>query len=759
MTGSMISTRAAPLLLCTLALQVQQVWATDIEQFPPMAMVTISGGRPSSLPIQIPTTIESISAAQIEETINALDSEDALKYFPSLNVRKRFVGDYDHAVLASRASGTGNSARSLVYADGILLSNLLGNGASYTPRWGLVTPDEIERVDVLYGPFSAAYPGNSAGAVVDYLTRMPTKLEVHARVAGFKQRFEQYGTSDSFNGRNESFSVGNKTGRLAWWLAVSRLDNDGQPIAFATKLVSDGVAGTKGTVVTGAVNDKNPANRDWLILGATNQVHTVQDHAKIKLAYDVTPSVLASYTLGWWKNNSERTSTSYLRDQSGRPVSYGDININQRQYKISVADFAPAASELEHVMHGLSLKSHTKGIFDWEVAASLYDYNRDITRTPTVNIGVQGPKAGTITDLNGTGWNTLALKGVWRPTSHTLEFGAQRDAYKLRTLVSATADWSNTAPQGRVSAFNGNTRLESIYAQDTWRFLPTWKATLGGRLEHWQAFGGELANATSTKYFDERSQTSFSPKLALSRDLDEGWTLKASLGRAVRYPTVAELYQGAIVEDTVVNNDPKLKPEKSWTSELSAERRLDNGLLRATLFHEDSVDSLYSQKNVTVTPNVTNIQNVDGIRTTGLELAGQLNNLWNKVDLSTSVTYADSAIVANRNFPLSVGKQQPRVPNWRANLVSTYRPAESWSATFGARYSGRQFGTLDNSDTHGGTYTGNSSFVVADVRVRHNFDKQWSAAVGIDNLGNKKYWAYHPYAQRTVVAELQYDMR
>ena len=68
-----------------------------------------------------------------------------------------------------------------MYADGILLSNLLGNGASYTPRWGLVSPDEIERVAVLYGPFSAAYPGNSVGAVVGYVTRMPKAFEAHVK--------------------------------------------------------------------------------------------------------------------------------------------------------------------------------------------------------------------------------------------------------------------------------------------------------------------------------------------------------------------------------------------------------------------------------------------------------------------------------------------------------------------------------------------------------------------------------------------------
>jgi iron complex outermembrane receptor protein len=115
-------------------------------------------------------------------------------------VRKRYIGDYDHAVLASRASGTGNSARSLVYADGIQLSNLLGNGATFTPRWGMVSPEEIERVDVLYGPFSAAYPGGSVGAVVDYQTRMPDKLEAHVKLSAFSQRFSLYATDDRYFG-------------------------------------------------------------------------------------------------------------------------------------------------------------------------------------------------------------------------------------------------------------------------------------------------------------------------------------------------------------------------------------------------------------------------------------------------------------------------------------------------------------------------------------------------------------------------------
>ena len=94
-----------------------------------LGLVVISGNALTSLPTQLPTTLEGISAAELEKSINATDAEDALKYLPSLLVRKRYIGDYNHAVLSTRASGTGNSARSLVYADGIPLSNLLGNGA------------------------------------------------------------------------------------------------------------------------------------------------------------------------------------------------------------------------------------------------------------------------------------------------------------------------------------------------------------------------------------------------------------------------------------------------------------------------------------------------------------------------------------------------------------------------------------------------------------------------------------------------------
>ena len=51
-------------------------------------------------------------------------------------------------------------------------------------------------------------------------------------------------------------------------------------------------------------------------------------------------------------------------------------------------------------------------------------------------------------------------------------------------------------------------------------------------------------------------------------------------------------------------------------------------------------------------PNVTSIQNVDHIRTRGLEVAYQANGVFaERLDLSASLTYAHSRIVENTNFP------------------------------------------------------------------------------------------------------------
>ncbi|VTU20401.1 enterobactin receptor protein [Variovorax sp. PBS-H4] len=739
------------------------------ERVKSLGVVTVTGGQPTSLPTQIPTTIEGMTREEIETRINATDSEDALKYLPSLLVRKRYIGDYNHAILSTRASGTGNSARSAVYADGILLSNYLGNGiangTNYAPRWGLVTPEEIERVDVMYGPFSAAYPGNSAGAVVDYVTRMPTRLEAHVKAGYFSQPFDLYNTHRTFDGWQTSASLGSRSGDWSWWIDINRTDSRGQPLTFATATVASGVPGLAGTPVAGAVVGLNTTNTPWYILGTGTAYRTVQDHAKLKLAYDFSPTVRATYTLGWWQNSADGRPDSYLANAAGQPVFNGSISIAGRGYTLAPTAFPLTNDTQTHYMHGLSVKSNTRGEWDWEVAASLYDYAKDRQRAPTVALPLAAiGGAGTLQDQDGTGWNTLAAKGSWRPQgvggAHVVDFGIGRDAYKLAIAKNnVLGNWLDgpVLPGSTVSNVGGRTTTQSAWVQDSWGFAPRWKAVVGLRYEHWQAKDGFTAMGTGAQAYAARSESDLSPKAALAWQLAKDTVLKASVGRAVRYPTVGELYGATSGGALSFINDPNLKPEKSWTGELSAEKDLGSGLARATLFHETTRDALYSQ--LIANSTVSRVQNVDKVRTTGLELAYSAQDVGVRgLDLGASLTYAHSTIVANAAFPASVGKWQPRVPRWRSTVYASYKPDARWAFTVAARYSGRQYSNLDNTDVNANAYFGASRYFTVDLRVRYQIDKRWSAAFGVDNANNEHYWNFHPYPQRTYSAELRFDL-
>ncbi len=677
----------------SLHIEQRDVASAENEMTRNMGTVTVVARRASTLPTSIPTTIEGITGESIRTNINATDAQDALKYFPSLNVRKRYIGDFDHAVLASRASGSGNSARSLVYADGILLSNLLGNGASFTPRWGLVTPEEIDRVDVLYGPFSAAYPGNSVGAVVDYVTRMPEDLSVRASVASFSEDYRAYGPDeDTYGGWQASLSAGDRHGGTSWWINVNRLDSDAHPLVYANKVVTTGASGAGGVPVTGALAGRNQNGADWWLLGSTNAIHTVQDHAKIKLAQDIGENTRLSYTFGWWGNDSDRGAQTWLRDANGAPVYSGTVNIDGRVFTIAPTEIAPAVNELTHVITGSRpVRAWVPGTSKQRAASTTISAtshahrpSRSLCRSPAAQ------DAWPISPAPAGARCTCARGTTEAATARTCSNSAlQDDRHHLRSEVRTVDDWLHEDGGTRLSAFGGDTRLTSLYAQDSFDFADRWQATLGARLERWQADGGYIGNPTSTLRFDERQDDFLSPKAALSFSLNQTWTLKASAGRAVRMPTVSELFQGSIAADAIVNNDPTLAPERSWTQELSAVGEFDHGDVRATLFFEDTRDALYSQINAFSGTTVTSIQNVEHIRTRGVEMAANLRR-WDSVELSASLTWTHSRILENDANPTTVGNWQPRVPEWRANALAVWRPLEKFSASLGARYSGQR---------------------------------------------------------------------
>ncbi len=747
-------------LLATLA-PLSLAHAAPADDIIELAPINVQAESLPSEPVNQSVTSESVTAEQISTSVNAVTSAETVKYLPSIVVRERYIGDRN-GILSTRTTGTLSSAGSLVYADGVQLSNLLGNSYAYPPRWGMVSPESVEQADMLYGPFSALYPGNSEGGVLLLTTRLPDKFEAHAGVQLIRQPFSLYGTQQNYGGSHTSASIGSRSGPWSYWLGADHLDTVGQPMSFSTAAQS-GTAGGGNPVVSGAYYDTDQNGNRRVVFGGYSIDHSVQDNARLKLAYDITPVLRATYTFGLWQVTSDTRVDSYLRDTAGNTYYNGTVSLDGNKY--TVAGLSPGHAESEHLMQGLSLRSDTRGSWDWEAVFSRYDYNRDISRTAYnsgTNSGLDGtPTSGQLTDMQGTGWNTLDLRGIWRPDGtrrHRVSLGYHRDQYHLSSTAYATTDWLAGSPVSVTGASNGTTRTQALYLEDAWKLAPQWKLVYGGRSEYWQALDGSNSSATATQSYADRSRTTFSPKLSLSWQNTPTSLVRASLGKAYRFPTVTELFQSIRGTSNNLQNNPNLKPQQVVSAELSYERAVDHGMWRVSLFQENKRDALYSQTDTTVTPTLTSIQNIDRIRTHGVETAFELQNVGlNGLDLRGSLTYTRSIILADTQNPAYVGTWQPRLPDWRATLLTTWRASGDLSYSLGLRYSGRQHVVLGNADINPDTYGGASNYLLADAKIVYRLDRQWRLSGGIDNIGNQKAYVYHPWPQRTYFVSLNYD--
>ena len=760
---------AAAALACLGALHAQAADQT-------LPAVTIQSEAMPAPRAQPGHTMESVTARQAAQTINAINTEDLLKYQPSILVRKRFTGD-TQAPMATRTTGVNASARSLIYVDGILLSALINNNnQNGSPQWFMVAPGEVERIDTLYGPYSAAYPGNSFGAVTEISTRVPTGFEAAAGLTLSRQNFSLYGQSDSYPATQANVSLGDRSGDWSWRLAFNHLSSFSQPVTYLTSAQSAQAAGA-ATPILGAIADRNRSGAPIQIVGAGNLTHTVQDSATLKLGYDLPAGMRAAYTLGYWQNSAQAGASSFLRDAGGQPyygAASGTVALNGNAYSAAGLRslFSANTTEQAHWMHGLSLRSARDQAFTWEAQASNFRYAKDLVRTSTGPYG-RSDAAGRITDAAGTGWSTLDLSGGWRQADgarHRLTVGAHLDRYRLESPSYATAQWETGAAGARTGDARGSTRTEALWAQDVWQIAPSLTASVGGRYERWHAYDGfNLSSNAGGALFaidqPEVRRSGFSPKFSLAWQAAPLWSATASLARALRFPTVGELYQSVQTGTTFIQANPFLKPEDVRSAELALERSDADGRLRLSLFGELVDDALVAQTSTIagVATPLSFVQNLDRTRQRGVELVAERRNVWARgLDLSASMTYVDATIAANSSYvpttagASSVGKRTPYVPAWRATAVATWRPNEQWSHTLAARYSSRVYATVDNSDIHPGTYQGFEGYVVLDARMQYRHDRHWTVAAGIDNINNRKYFLFHPFPQRTVFAELRY---
>jgi iron complex outermembrane recepter protein len=724
--------------------------------------ITVTGQRERA-GLEVPNTTASKTALELRAQ-NLFNPEDALNYVPNVTIRKRYIGDRN-ALIGGRSFSTLQPARGLVFMDGYLLSNFLGRFDA--PRWNMIAPEEIERVDVLYGPYSATYPGNSIGTTVAIRTRRPDDLTMSVRSTAFSEHFDEYGLEDDYTGYQVSAYLGDRFDNDVWFtLAANRQDATGHPMQYYT--VSANAAGqfpvvTGGaTPVTGVRFDRDPQGRQRAVFGANSGAidHTIQDQVKLRGGYAFTDWLEIEGFVAMWRNDTDNENRTLMRDAAGNEVWAGRVIADGITFNVPASAFLPSTREEEHRQWGTTLRTTRAHGWNGSLVYSRYDILEDsLVEGYRFSSGPAGAPDPTNTERDGTGWQTFELQGVYTPAAddwtggrHTLAVGFHRNEYELENPIY------NVATGALAQDVFGQTRLQAWYLQDEWQLADRWSLTLGARYEDWSAFkGGQLSGANAVAYA-ERTDSAVSPKASLAFAPSGAWNLRLSFGRGVRFPTVPELFQGTGTAGTIVVNDPNLRPERSDSVDFTVERWLSWGKLRASLFQDDVRDSIFSQTNITVTPNITNVQNVDRVRTRGIETAFSVAfPAIESLSFDGSLAYARAKILENDNYPVSVGNVWPRIPKWRGNLQTVWRPTEQWLTSLGIRYSGRMFGRLENDDINPDTYGGVSRFTMLDARVAYTTASNIELALGVDNLTDERAYQSHPYAGRTAFVEARWS--
>jgi outer membrane receptor protein involved in Fe transport len=137
----------------------------------------------------------------------------------------------------------------------------------------------------------------------------------------------------------------------------------------------------------------------------------------------------------------------------------------------------------------------------------------------------------------------------------------------------------------------------------------------------------------------EQEDNQFNPKLGLNFRPHIFTTMRVSVGRGFRAPTLAEMFTDTYQSGFKVFPNPDLKTEKAWSYEIGVNQLIaDNLILDIALFHNDYKNFIEPERDV-----YNNVQfiNVPNARIRGVEFNTQ-GSLWQRLlSFNFGYTYMD----------------------------------------------------------------------------------------------------------------------
>ncbi len=724
-TGAPAATPAAP----------EKVMALD--------KIVVTATKTERNPDDVPASITIITKEDIRKR-NVQTVDEALAQVPgAFDNRRRIWGD-SMTNVNLRGFPADGQKRTLVLLDGQNIANAFSNSVA----WSSIPVENIERIEVIRGPFSALYGGNAMGGVINIITKTPKKLELVAQGG--------YGTYDSWT---YYLGAGDRLwDRVSVQAGFNYRLSAGYPSSMVNKTATPG---TSATNVVGWQPTQTTTGSPTYRIGDTGDYNCNDYSLNAKISWDLAPGhKMVFSTLQSWSDFGYGMYHSYLRNAAtGATVVNGTVGLqgtNTRFRNLQEGAFLNSDGRDQIQVYDLTSEHRITESTKIKLHGGLLNQPTNWSATPSSS----DPQT---TFSGGPGTSSFSPSQNWVAELQVDQALGQKQL--LVGGISYNTGWSNTKsytvnnwrnPEA-VSVLNylsgGRDRNLGLYLQDEIAWHPKFNTILGVRLDWWQTYGGNYMQTTGDPivYLPSRSQLALSPKFAVLYRPLEWMTWRASVGRAFRAPNIYELYRTWLTSSgTLYKGNANLNPETTWSWEIGATFKPFKGTVLTFTYYENYInDLIYRVTDPSDPSGKTQLyENAAKATIKGVELE-ITQKLWSWLEIFGNTTLLDARINDNPYNPDSVGRKITSTPRQQFNFGVT---ATYWKikAYLSGRYVSKMFSRDDNSDVVNNVYGSYDPYFTLDTKVIFSPVKYVDLSLAVNNLCDREYYQYYPSPGRTI---------
>lgn len=598
--------------------------------------------------------------------------------------------------------------------------------------------NNIERVEVIKGPSSAAFSSVDPGGSVNLVTKKPLAVD-RKEVSLSAGSFSTFRGSLDFTGPlneaktllyrvNAAYQEGKSyrdlVGNKSFLFSPSFSYIPNEKTAINTELILSNMTGNldRGQPIFGAVAGVTSLNSSpiSLNLGAPNDFFKSKDVVFMtSLAHKFTSKIgfNASYMKQSWTENLQehRTTNAFAVDMSNKPVtSLAMMQFVQRQQYWNVDNlsayfnFDVKTGKLNHkLLAGYDLSSWNKTKGGGQNAARGY-------------LLKDGTVSSSFAVANAANYQTITVDGVVMPKPNVNYFNLNNPSYTIRNVEDYTLNVRTALPAALTST-------NAIYIQDQIQW-EKFTLLVGLRKEWFE----DITNYESNNELTVKKDALL-PRIGLTYAINK--TLNV-------YTTYLEGYQPQSNTVTLMPQTGSLPagsqfdPLESNLKEVGLKTTfLNNTMSFNAAVYEINQRNILMNANDPVQPDLLVTRGSERSRGFECDLAGYITPNW---QINASYSYIDAIITNDANAAL-IGERKQNTPKNSANLWTRYNfssetALKDLGVGFGMQYQSNKIPWFTRDFTL-------PDFTIFDAALYYKPSKSnMQVAVNAGNLFNKTYW-------------------